>query len=140
MKVWTSYFAKIDKLRLLGFNDFIAVSGYIPEFYKEAMNNNPLKKFVSFRRILEFSPKKDWFFEWKNGKFGNDEYIKLYKETVLNKLNSEQILKELKENSVLLCYEKPNDFCHRHLIAEWLREELNIECSEVDLERDERLI
>lgn len=22
----------------------------------------------------------------------------------------------------LICYEKPNDFCHRHLVADWFRE------------------
>ena len=22
----------------------------------------------------------------------------------------------------LLCYEKPSDFCHRHLVANWLRQ------------------
>jgi uncharacterized protein (DUF488 family) len=25
------------------------------------------------------------------------------------------------EGKVLLCYEKSGDFCHRHLVAEWLR-------------------
>ena len=22
----------------------------------------------------------------------------------------------------LICYEKPSDFCHRHLVSEWLKE------------------
>ena len=131
MKVWTSYFAKIDKLRQLGFCDFIAVSGYIPEFYKEAMENNPYKHSLSFRRLIEFAPKKEWFFDWKEGKFGNDEYIRLYKETVLDKLNFENIKSYFHENSVLLCYEKSEDFCHRHLIASWLNEH-GVECKEVE--------
>ena len=62
MKVWTSYYAKIDKLRQLGFRDFIAVSGWIPEFYREVMENNPHKRLISFRRLVELSPKKEWFF------------------------------------------------------------------------------
>lgn len=28
--------------------------------------------------------------------------------------------KEDNVNIVLLCYEKPEDFCHRHLVADWL--------------------
>jgi SAM-dependent methyltransferase len=29
----------------------------------------------------------------------------------------------------LICYEKPSDFCHRHLVADWLNEN-GIECKE----------
>ena len=25
------------------------------------------------------------------------------------------------EDIALICYEKPSDFCHRHLVAEWFR-------------------
>ena len=38
----------------------------------------------------------------------------------------EQTLKEIKsmvpadKDIALCCYEKPTDFCHRHLVAEWL--------------------
>lgn len=131
MKVWTSYYAKIDKLRQLGFRDFIAVSGWIPEFYREVMENNPHKRLISFRRLVELSPKKEWFFDWKEGKLGNEEYIRLYYETVLNKLDFEQIKSFLNENSVLLCYEKRGDFCHRHLISDWLNEH-GIECAEME--------
>lgn len=43
----------------------------------------------------------------------------------LNILDKSTVLQELAELSegkdiVLLCYEKPTDFCHRHLIADWL--------------------
>ena len=92
MKIWTSYFAKINELENLGFNDFIAVSGYIPAFYKKLMDNEPKK----YKRIIELSPKKEWFFDWKDGKFDNNEYIKLYNETVLNKINFQDILSKLK--------------------------------------------
>ena len=26
------------------------------------------------------------------------------------------------EDIALVCYEKPGDFCHRHLVADWLNE------------------
>lgn len=45
-------------------------------------------------------------------------------------LNPNDILKELGEDAVLLCYEKPGDFCHRHLVSQWLNEN-GIRCSEL---------
>jgi uncharacterized protein (DUF488 family) len=32
-------------------------------------------------------------------------------------------------NIALVCYEKPTDFCHRHLVADWLKEH-GYECEE----------
>jgi uncharacterized protein YeaO (DUF488 family) len=42
-------------------------------------------------------------------------------------LSADHVVKELKELAqsdqiILLCYEKPDDFCHRHLVAQWLTE------------------
>ncbi|MBR4315579.1 MAG: DUF488 family protein [Alphaproteobacteria bacterium] len=126
--IYTSYYAIIKKLIKHGFTDFVAISGWIPDFYKNLMNNSNDDK-ITYRRIIELSPRKDWFFDWKEGKFDNNEYVRLYYETVLNKLDINEISKRLKENSVLLCYEKPSDFCHRHLIADWLNKN-NIDCKE----------
>ena len=46
-----------------------------------------------------------------------------YKETVLDKLSPEQVKADMEsygESVVMLCIEKPNEFCHRHLVAKWL--------------------
>lgn len=42
-----------------------------------------------------------------------------------NQLDFDVIMRELSELSegkdvALICYEKSSDFCHRHLVAEWL--------------------
>ena len=42
----------------------------------------------------------------------------------LDKLNSKEVYKELvalagQSDIALLCYESPNNFCHRHLVADW---------------------
>ena len=50
---------------------------------------------------------------------------------ILNELDPYQVFKELGENSVLLCYEKPGQFCHRHLVAKWLMDNLNIKILEL---------
>ena len=62
--------------------------------------------------------------EWKEN-HDNDFYIRNFNAEVLDKLNPTEVWKKLSELSdgkpfALICYEKPGDFCHRHLVAEWL--------------------
>jgi uncharacterized protein (DUF488 family) len=76
--------------------------------------------------------------KWKES-HDNDYYIKCFNEQVLDKLNPYSVLFEIKDlldkNSIqsndicLICYEKPNDFCHRHLVADWLNKN-GVECKE----------
>lgn len=49
-----------------------------------------------------------------------DQYEQAYFAETLNKLDPHTVAAEL-ESKVLLCYEKSTDFCHRHLVAAWLR-------------------
>lgn len=51
-----------------------------------------------------------------------DFYTAVYKEDILRRLNPEQVYKDLGEDAVLLCWENPDDFCHRHIVAKWLQE------------------
>ena len=67
--------------------------------------------------------------EWKQN-HNNDYYIKCFNEQVLGNLNPVDVIADLSrldygfnvgENDIcLLCYEKPTDFSHRHLVAQWL--------------------
>lgn len=47
-------------------------------------------------------------------------YFEAYKQETLSKLDPHKVAADL-ENRVLLCYEKSEDFCHRHIVAAWLR-------------------
>lgn len=58
-----------------------------------------------------------------------ENYIKRYNDEILYYLDPEEIYNDLK-NKVVLCYEKPEDFCHRHLVAEWLNKHLNVNVQE----------
>jgi hypothetical protein len=91
--------------------------------------------------------------KWKDD-HNNDEYEKCFRATTLDPLDCDQILYELHlqlpveilaklqtpvwdsrdYHIALLCYEKPSDFCHRHLVAEWLREH-GVRCNEYKLLR-----
>lgn len=58
-----------------------------------------------------------------------EEYEKVYRRDVLSKLDPVQVFNDL-EDAVILCHESQDKidsgetFCHRHIIAKWLEEEL----------------
>ena len=72
---------------------------------------------------------------WKDNKGvileedNNKLYVFEYYRTVLMKLDPEEVYNKL-NNSVLLCYEDSDDFCHRHIVADWLRA-AGFECEEL---------
>lgn len=45
-------------------------------------------------------------------------YVQEYYKQVLSKLDPKQVYNEL-DNSILLCYEEPDEFCHRHIVSAW---------------------
>lgn len=55
----------------------------------------------------------------------NAHYTERFKKEVLAKLNPMDVLNDIRNMSgcrtpVLMCYERPDEFCHRHLVAKWL--------------------
>ena len=125
MKLYTSYFAKVKQLKEMGLK-LVCVAGYAPKFFYDTPD-------VFF--YPDLAPRKDWFWEWKNKHLSNDWYIGKYNETVLSKLNPEKVVSDMGDNAVMLCYEKPGDFCHRHLIADWISKNTGITVEEVDFSK-----
>ena len=124
--IYTSYFAKLKSLP----ENIIPISicGKAPDWYKG----------LQYKKL---APKYGFFMEWKKN-HDNDYYIKCFSEQVLDKLNVLTVMRDLIDlaNSTedhigkeiaLICYEKPSDFCHRHLVAEWLNSN-GIQCKEWD--------
>lgn len=107
--IYTSYFSNWRRFPKTATT--ISICGKAPNYYYG----------LQYKKL---APKIGFFMEWKeNG--DNDFYIKHFNDEVLSKLNPEGVIKELKslsqtEDIILLCYEKPSDFCHRHIVAEWL--------------------
>ena len=121
--IYTSYFAKLKYLP----KDIVPISicGKCPEWYKG----------IQYKVL---APKYKFFMEWKKNK-DNDYYIEHFQKEVLDTLEVENVINRLYELSegkdiCLLCYEKPNDFCHRHLVANWLKKN-KIECEEYKYDR-----
>lgn len=122
MKIYTSYFAKMKKIP----ENIVRISicGKVPEWYDG----------IQYKKV---APKYKFFMEWKENK-DNNFYIEHFNSEVLDTLSAQSVYEDLERLSngndcVLLCYEKPLDFCHRHLVADWLSEKLNIEVVELEV-------
>ena len=77
----------------------------------------------------------------RKGLMTEKEYTIKYINLIKNRRNQGQltaamIYDMLPENSILLCYESPNDFCHRRVLAEWIKLEIGIEIPEWRSEKE----
>ena len=130
--IYTSYFNNYGRLFAANPNlVFISIAGKMPDYF----NHNEILKYS------KLAPNRDWWNVWHDKFNGRAEsldsqkfYIEKYYETVLNKLDPNEVKTELLEmsdrrNVVLMCYEIPDKFCHRHIVSEWFRQN-GIECGE----------
>lgn len=108
MKIHTSYFAVLARVK-----NPIAICGKSPSFY-----HGP-----EFKAL---APKWSFLRDWKDGKITDSDYVREYNKLVLDVLDPHEVVKQLQQfypeedEVTLLCYERPADFCHRHLVADWL--------------------
>lgn len=109
MNIYTSYFAKYTNEK----PDLVPISiarsapvGYIGCVYRK------------------LAPTAEILASWK-ANHNEAAYIAAYQRDVLDKLDPQKVLEELRQLSsgkdiVLLCWESSEKFCHRHLAVEWL--------------------
>lgn len=114
--IYTSYFAKLKELENHNIIP-ISICAKAPDWYKG----------LQYKKL---APKYGFFMEWKKN-CDNEYYIEHFQAEVLDKLIVCEVLgdlfalKSLDDKSreiALICYEKPSDFCHRHLVAKWLNQ------------------
>lgn len=108
----TSYFAKAKNI-----TNTISIARKAPSGFRG-------------RQYKALAPKY-WFF--KRYKEDGDEnfYTEQYHKEVLSRLDPVKVYRDLGKDAVLLCWERPDKFCHRHLVAKWLCDGLNIEIEEL---------
>lgn len=111
----------------------LAITAYTPEWWSGAT-------------YTKVAPPKELVLYYKGAKSRKDiddsklqaYYIDYYNKHVLNNLNAKDVARELqamagmlgKQDIVLLCFEKSSDFCHRHVLRDWLNNN-GIQCEEV---------
>lgn len=130
MKIYTSYFANMKRIKEKFPNVFfISIAAKKPDY-------------IDIMEYKKLAPKFSFWKIWKNNiskKGINDYYIAEYQKQVLSLLNPKIVLYELEkmtsksEMVVLLCYEKPKDFCHRHIVADWITKNTNTKIKELNL-------
>lgn len=125
--IYTTYFANLKNL------DHetccpIAICGKSPDGYKG----------LEYKKLAP----KWWFFkQWKEN-HDNDFYIENFNKEVLSVTSPQKVMMDIRNliafvygvdkvdynerwwenvpyDIYLVCYEKPDDFCHRHLVADW---------------------
>ena len=111
MECYTTYFANIRNLPV----EIVPISicGKAPDGWSG----------LQYKRLAP----KLWFFKQWRQSHDNELYIRCFNAEVLDKLDRDEVWSQLLEISegrpfALVCYEKPKDFCHRHLVAKWLRQ------------------
>lgn len=108
----TSYFANVKNTP-----DAVSIAGKAPAGFQG-------------RQYKKLAPNY-WFFKKYKEDGDKDFYTEQYYKEILNKLDPNEVYRELGENSILVCWERPEKFCHRHLVAEWLCKNLGIEIEEL---------
>lgn len=116
MEVGTGYFAKAMKYHTMGYVQ-VCISRKMPWFVPVAV---PMYHYVEVAPTDEILALKD----------KPNEYTARYEAEVLSRVNRsvfvaylKDLCKDTKKDKVaLMCYEAPDKFCHRHIVARWLNE------------------
>lgn len=97
-------------------------AGYLP------VSIARFNRYFSGVTMKELAPHVDFM------KSPESEYIPLYEKRVLAQQDARQVvnrLAKLGEKVVLLCYESEGEFCHRRLVADWIKRETGISVPEL---------
>jgi len=85
----------------------VSIANWDPHWYKG-------------RRYPALAPKKNML----KG-LSREEYTRRYSR-ILAGLDPQRVWNDLGEDAILLCWERPGEFCHRRLVAEWLEQNLGV--------------
>lgn len=109
MEIYTSYFANLRNLP--------------PSITPVSVALYPPKGYTGLK-YPKLYPPPELLSKRKSGLISDSEYITWYTTQVLNNLDPNQVINELLDMSnspvCLTCYEQPQQFCHRHIIRNWL--------------------
>lgn len=96
-------------------NDGVGISYIIPSFWKGEI-------------YPQLAPSRNVLLSVKNKTIDRNMYIELYNKH-LSSLDINVIYDNLKDK-VLLCWEPAGQFCHRQLVAQWIKDNLQIDVEE----------
>lgn len=123
MQYYTSYCARAKDIP----SDYLQVSimRFKPDWYKPDLE------------LKGLAPKADDLLLFKEGKISILEFSKRYNVKVLNTFSIANMDKYFRENYpnytavVFMCMEKSESFCHRHLLAQHIMVNSDLDCIEL---------
>lgn len=123
MKIYTSYFSNGAKLSKAGIM-MIGIALYPPKWF-----DGPSIKYVS--------PSWDILHNAES----HDVYTQRFKDEILKRRDPRVFINNIERiangrDVALCCFEKPEDFCHRHLVAKWLNEKLGLKVEEFGISKN----
>lgn len=102
-QLFTSYYAKSGKHPLA-----VSISRASPSFFKR-------------KWYMQLAPTWELLKDYKEGRCDEDDYTIRYLEQLADaKLDPYDVIDNMADGSILLCYEGPGKFCHRYIAAEWI--------------------
>lgn len=139
MRIYTSYFANIQNLEAAGIYP-LGICNKTPQFFQ-----NP--------NLESVAPSDSILYEYKNSQktdADRERYEERYVREILcafrfrPELLIERIAFISEKNGgadvALCCYERPEDFCHRHILAKWLNERLSLGITEYPVYPEKALL
>lgn len=143
---FTSYYANYRNVP----KDFLCVgiSRIIPNYFKDSQFENFIWSKDNF-----MAPSLELLLDKKNGKISEEEYSKRYITELTSRVNLYTGFSDLSEwfqafdnnlsqnqtewkSVVFMCYEKPTEFCHRHILRKVLNNYYHILIEELNLVKE----
>lgn len=107
-KIYTSYFAVVD--RYVGSSRQVSIALSTPKGFKGSY-------------FLKLAPTWEILSKYKAKQISESQYNVMYRDSILYKQDPREVYEALR-GKVLCCWEKSGDFCHRHIVLDWLVENL----------------
>ena len=119
--IYTSYYGRCG-----GHDDAVSISVSAPKFFEGPVRD-------------DLAPTWDMVHGFKDGSIDELEYTKRYLALLRERgLDPQEVYESIPDNTILLCYEKEGDFCHRHILAQWLENTTGVEIEEWRSEDERR--
>lgn len=106
---------------------YFAISSNLPNAISIALKS---PDFYQGREYLPLAPTWEILSNYKKN-HDIHLYTERYVSEILIPLDPQKVFEDLGKYSVLLCWENPDKFCHRRIVAKWLEDSLNIKVPEI---------
>ena len=115
--IYTGYFAKLKEYKKNGLIP-ISITRFPPKWFEG-------------EQCQDLAPSAELLKKYKD-MYMDEEHFEIHYNEMLSQIDVLKIVEEAVKGRdvVLCCFEKSDDFCHRHLLAKWLNEKYGMNVQE----------